>query len=282
MRLGELVFEGYFPYAHDAIGKMEDLDDAEFEWVKEFHDQYYAPNNAVLAIVGDFDPDRAMELVREYFGDAAPQPNVPKHEPPAQPEQTAPRSVEVTDANARTPGLYLGWAIPPHRTVDHYALEMATLLLGDGESSRLHQSLVRQGDVARSAYAWTRDHRGPDSLEVQVLLNERARLEDVEARVQREVDGLGARGPTESEMKKARNRVRDHFLSGMQSNLHRATQIANYELFWGDARLLSREVEHYLAVTPERIQAVVKKYLTPARRSTVRVLPPPSDQEPRK
>jgi predicted Zn-dependent peptidase len=274
MRLGELVFEGYFPYGHDAIGKMADLDAAKFEWVREFHDEYYAPNNAVLAIVGDFEPDRAMRLVREYFDDAKPA-KVPPYEPPAEvPAQTSPRSADVHDANAKTPGLYFGWAIPPSRTDDHYALELAALMLGDGESSRLHQDLVRKSAVARSAFAWTEDHRGPDVLAMQILLTERADLTDVTSRVTKEIERLGTQGPTPQEMTKAKNRVKSHFIRGMQSNLHRATQIANYELFWGDARLLTREVDHYLAVTPEKIREVVQHYLTEARRSTVRVLPP--------
>jgi zinc protease len=276
IKLGELVFQGYFPYAHDAIGHMEDLDAARFEWVREFHERYYAPNNAVLSIVGDFEPDAAMRLIRDYFGDARPQPDIPPYAPPPFPEQTASRTADVQDANARTPGLYFGWAIPPYRDPEHYAVELVALLLGDGESSRLHQKLVRRDSVARSAAAWTRDHRGPDALAIQVLLTERAPLGKVEALVQREIDALAQKGPTPQEMMKAKNRIRSHFVFGLQSTTRRAAELGEFELYYGDARLLGRELEHYLAVTPEQVQSAARKYLTAARRSTVRVHPVPT------
>jgi zinc protease len=273
MKLSELVFQGYFPYEHDAIGKMEDLDAAKFEWVREFHESYYAPNNAVLSVVGDFEPDEAMRLIRDYFGDARAQPNIPPYEPPPLPEQTTTRTADVQDANAKTPGLYFGWVIPPYREAEHYALELAALLLGDGESSRLHQNLVRKDSVARSAAAWTRDHRGPDTLTIQVLLTERAHLGTVERQVQQEIDRLATRGPTPQEMTKAKNRVTSYFAFGLQSNGRRAAELAEFELYFGDARLLGREVAHYHAVTAQQVRDAVKKYLTAGRRSTVRVHP---------
>jgi zinc protease len=273
MRLGSLVYEGYPPYAHDPIGVMEELDAAKFEWVKEFHQSYYAPNNAVLSIVGDFDPDQAMSLVRLYFGDAQAQPNVPEYSPPEPEHAEAPRAADVEDVNAQTPGLYLGWMIPPARDEEHYALELAALLLGDGESSRLHQRLVRGDAVARSAHAWTRDRRGPDMLALQILLTERSDLEAVERTVLREVEGLGQRGPSSDELAKAKRRVAAYFVKGLQSNMHRAAELANFELFYGDARLLTRELERYQAVTEDEVRQAVRKYLASQRRSTVRVLP---------
>lgn len=273
IRLGELVYKGYFPYAHDPIGSMEDLDAAKFAWVQSFHESFYAPNNAVLSVVGDFDPDQAMELIREYFGDAEPQPQIPEYAPPPLPAQAAPRAADIQDPNAQTPGLYLGWTIPPARHEDHYALELVALLLGDGESARLHQRLVRKDAVARAAHAWTHDHRGPDVLALQVLLTERAELGAVEDRVLEEIERLSSRGPTDGEMDKAKNRVTAYFVKGLQSNINRAVELANFELFYGDARLLTRELERYKAVTADDIKRVAAKYLTPERRSTVRVHP---------
>src|SRR5262245_14660763 len=97
IRLQELTYQGYWPYEHTAIGTMRDLDAAQLEWVRAFHASYYAPNNAVLSIVGDFDENEATGLVKKYFGDAKPA-AIPKLELPPVPEQTAPRNVVVEDA----------------------------------------------------------------------------------------------------------------------------------------------------------------------------------------
>jgi predicted Zn-dependent peptidase len=139
--MNELVFQGYFPYAHDPIGSMQDLDAAQLSWIREFHAAYYAPNNAVLAISGDFQQETVMELVRKYFADARPS-RVPPYAPPPAPEQTTARRAEEVDANAKTDGLYVGWMIPQSRVPEHYALELASLILAYGDSSTLHQKLV--------------------------------------------------------------------------------------------------------------------------------------------
>src|SRR5262249_14021505 len=140
LRLEELVFKGYWAYEHSMIGVMEDLEAAKLEWVRAFHDAYYAPNNAVLAISGDFEPDRAAELVTKSFGDARRQPNIPKYAPGAVPEQTAPRTETMDDPHARLPMIREAWPIPPDRDPDHYPLELAAMILADGESSRLYKS----------------------------------------------------------------------------------------------------------------------------------------------
>ena len=101
IRLEELVFQGYWPYEHDAIGSMQDLDDAQLEWVRAFHDSYYAPNLAVLSIAGDFETDEAMQLVHRFFDTGKKQEKVIAYEPPAMPEQTEPRAARRS--KTRTP-----------------------------------------------------------------------------------------------------------------------------------------------------------------------------------
>ena len=151
LRLEELAFQGYWPYEHPSIGTMRDLDGAQLDWVRAFHDAYYAPNNAVLSIAGDFEEDEAMTLVRRYFGDARPQPNVPRYVPPPLPDG-AQRSAVVLDSHAMLPALLSGWVIPASDQADHYALDLAAMLLGDGESSRLHRALVGGQVAARGIF----------------------------------------------------------------------------------------------------------------------------------
>lgn len=279
MTLGNLAYGNYWPYAHDTIGSMADLDAAKIEWLREFHKAYYAPNNAVLSIAGDFDRDQVLTWVNEYFGSAKPT-QAPPYTPPPFEEQTAERQKTVTDTNAKTVGVLYGWVIPPFRTKEHYALEVATLILGFGDSSVLHQQLVQEDGVARHVATWTYDRRGPDLLVIRTLLTERARVEQVQAAIDQQIQRLATKGPTLEELNRAKQQVRSHFLFNLEGNLERSEQLGSYELFWGDANELNNEVVHYGNVTRAEVQQAVAKYLTEQRRSTVLVLPPTPDGAP--
>ncbi len=274
IKLRALAFQGYFPYEHDPIGSMADLDAAKFGQVAAFHQEYYSPENAVLTIAGDFDPDEAMRLVREDFGGiGANQKKPPVYGPPPLPPQTAPRQAEVTDTNAQTPAVLKGWVIPPDRTPEHYALEVAAYILGDGESSRLYQRLVRTDSKAQNVAVWTNDQRGPDFFVIQAVLSDSAKPKGVDAVLDSEIARLATTAPTAEELAKAKTRISSQFLFGLESNLHRATELGEFELFWGDARLLSREVSRFKAVTGAQVRDAVRKYLTKDKASTVIVEP---------
>jgi predicted Zn-dependent peptidase len=253
---------------------MADLDAAKFEYVSEFHETYYAPDNAVLAIAGDFDPDVAMKLVQEDFGNAPRRKSTPIYAPPTLPVQVAPRQAEVHDTNARTPAILQGWTISANRTPEHYALEIAGIVLGGDESSRLYQQLVRGNGKAQSVSVWTADQRGPDFLTVRTVLSDRAKVAEVEKTLDEQIGRLAAAGPTAAELEKAKAEVVSSFVFGLESNQHRASELAEFEAFWGDARLLSREVEHYQVVTAGDVRDAVAKYLVKTKKSTVTVLPP--------
>jgi zinc protease len=272
IRLQELTYQGYWPYEHSAIGTMRDLDAAELSWVRAFHSSYYAPNNAVLSIAGDFDEAEIMALTRKYFGDAKPT-NVPKLEMPPPPEQTSPRNVVVEDAHAKLPALMMGWVIPASHEPDHYALVLAGQLLADGESSRMHRALVRERSLATEVDAQTEGHRGPDMFEIEVKLSSGAKVADVQKLVDGQLADIAKLGPSDEDMKKLRTRIQAHFLLGLQSNFQRAQKLAEFELYRGDANLLNGELEKYLAVTKDDIKRVTAKYLTTNRRNTVEVKP---------
>jgi len=272
LRLGELVFDGYAPYAHPTIGSMKELEAAKFEWVKDFYDRYYAPNNAVLAITGDFDTDQAMRLVREYFG-AIPRKATARAELGAPPAQVSSRRETVEDPNVKTPGFFYGFRIPPSQTKEHYALELLTVMLADGESSRLHQLLVRDRALAQRVSAWTRDQVGPDELAISVVLTEKGKLADVQRVLDAELEKVRKAPPSPAELSKAKNRVRASFVFGIQTNMGRAVKLSEYESYYGDARQLARELGRYLEVTAEDVQRAAAQYLTPERRSLVEVVP---------
>jgi predicted Zn-dependent peptidase len=276
MRLGELVFKDYGPYAHDTIGSMADLDAAKFEWVKAFHDQHYTPGNAVLTIAGDFDPQRALELVRLYFSpaeSAAERHGRSSPELPPMPDNPNVGRDRVEDRNARTPAVAYGFMTPPARTPDHYALELAGTLLANGESSRLYEQLVHDRGVAESVTAWTEEHRGPDQFSVMAVLTDKGNLPEVESAIDAALARLRDTPPTDQELDKAKRELRASFVFGLQTNLGRAIQLGEFETNFGDARLLGHELARYLAVTPKDVQTAARHWLTPDRASHVEIVP---------
>ncbi len=277
LRLEELVFADYPPYAHPTIGNMEDLDRAELPWVQQFYATHYGPNNAVLTIAGNFDTDQAMGWVERYFGPAERR-QVPAFSAPTAPEHTRAQRERVIDKNAKTEALLYGYLIPPSHTPDHYALELAALLLGDGESARLHQELVKKLELAQRISAYTRDYRGPDVFGVNVILSERAKLGEVEKALDAQVAALAKKAPTEAELSRIRTRLRASYVFGMQTNMRRAIELGEYELFWGDARGIARELERYMAVKAADVQRVAAKYLTKENRCVIEIAAPPGAQ----
>jgi predicted Zn-dependent peptidase len=272
IRMGELIFAEYPPYTRPTIGSMKDLDGAKLEWVKAFYDRHYAPKNAVLTVAGDFDRDEAVRLAREHFG-AIDKPAPARAALSDLPAAVTARKDVVSDANAKTPGFYFGYLIPRARTPEHYALELAVALLADGESSRLERLLVRDKAVAQRVSAWTRDYVGPDELAIMVVLTEKAELSKVQKLVEAELEKLARAPAPATELAKVKRRIRSSFVFGLQTNMSRATRLGEYESYFGDARLLTRELPQYQAVTAEEIQNAVKKYLGTERRQVIEVVP---------
>jgi zinc protease len=275
-RLRELIFEGFSPYAHPAIGSMKELDAAKLEWVKRFHDQWYAPNNAVLVIAGDVDLAETRRLVEKYFG-AIPRAATPTRAPFENMGRTTPSGPEtLVDAMAATPMVYFGWGIPGAAANDHVALEVAASVLADGDSSRLTRKLVRESSMAQSVEAETEDHRGPDAFVIGAQFADKAKVDDVEKAIWAELDDLAKHGPTEQELARAKAKIEHGFVFGLQTNVARAFELAKMEGERGDARLLSRELARYRAVTASEVRAVVAKYLVRGRLAHVRILPKPA------
>lgn len=281
IRLESLVYQGYWPYQHPTAGSLAELDAAKLEWVQDFHAHHYGPNNAALVISGDFDADPAMELVHRYF-DGIPRINAEPFKDPGLPEQTNQRTAVLHDDFARTPGILYGWATPPSRHADHYALELAAILLARGESSRLYKLLVREKAVAQSVVAHFNEppRIGPDVFTVDMTLTENAKAGDVEKLVEAEVKKLATTPPSEAEMVKARRSAQSSFVLRLQSSLGRAVWCGIFELMFGDARHINNELDRYTRVTGDDIKRVAAHYLGPTHRTIVETYPTKREPSP--
>ncbi|MCB9620908.1 MAG: insulinase family protein [Sandaracinus sp.] len=278
LRINELAYGDYWPYAHSTIGDMQDLDAAPLEAVQQFFDQYYRPNNAVLSISGDFDPAEALALAQRFFGEIH-RGEVPAYQPPELAPQTAERRESMTDPHAELPAFHVAWHIPTNRADDHYALELLGLVLGDGQSSRLYQKLVKEREICQQIYIGTDDRRGPDLFSAFGILASGHQPAEAQTVIFDELRSVADRGITERELQKAHNRVRSYFVFGLQSNMSRARQLAEYEMYYGDAALVRSELERYLAVTREDVQRVARQYFDATNRTVLDVMPAAAAEE---
>jgi predicted Zn-dependent peptidase len=274
LRANELAYGDYFPYAHSTIGDVQDVVHSPLEWVQDFWQHHYAPNNAVLVIAGDVEPAEAIAAVHTYF-DRIPRRDVVPYAPGELAPQTAERHETMLDPLADLPAFHVEWHIPPNREPDHYALELLSAALGDGDSSRLYRSLVHEQEILSEIGVGTDDRRGPDLFSVFGLVQEGHTAEEARTAIYAAISDIAAHGLPDREMERIRNRMRAYFVVNVQSNLMRAEHLAEYELYYGDATLLRTELDRYLAVTSADIQRVAGQYFTETNRTVLDVTPPP-------
>ncbi len=272
LRRDELAYRGYFPYEHGVLGEVRDLEAASLDEVRAFHDRYYTPGNAVLAIAGDFDPTLAMSLVRQHFGSITARTSAPWRDPAFE-EQREERRETLSDPHAPAPAMHLVWHIAPRRTPDHYALDLLATVLGQGRSARLYQDLVRRREIASTIEVDTEGHRGPDIFTLWCVLASGHTGDEARAAIDQHFDDIARRGVTDHELERAKNLLRRQFVFGVQSNLLRARHLAVYELYDGDASLIRTELDRYLAVTAADLQRVAARYFTSSNRTVLDVLP---------
>ena len=271
LRINELIFKNP-ANAHSTIGSMEDLDAATIEDIQEFFRIYYAPNNAVLAIVGDFEGGEAIDLVRKYFEEIPSQPTPPLVDV-SEPEDVAQSQEVFDDKLAPAPAFVLGWKIPPRRTPDFYALSLAADLIFEGDSSRLYQKLVKGDESVVSIQGGIDERRGPSALYIFALPKPGEEVATIRNQIFDEIRSLRTSGPSAAEMEKLRNGLCNDVVRGRQSTMYRAQRLAEYALYDGDPTLFDTELDHYLAITPEQIRSAVERFLDVDNRVVLDIVP---------
>lgn len=269
LRWQTLPFD-YPPYESTVIGSIEDLNAATLDEVLAFHDAYYQPNNATLAVAGAIEIEQTQELIQQYFGDIAGEeapPTLPDYEFTVQEEA---RVITVTDTLAQVPATFIAYRIPTRDDPDYYALEVLARILGVGNSSRLAQALVDTGQAA-AASAFTQGNVGPSLFSAILVPNagvDPATLADV---FYEELERLRQGEVTEEELSKAINQIRAETLNGLESALSVAENVQAANFYLGDPELLLVELERYQAVTAADIQRVSQEYLQPESRNVINV-----------
>jgi len=260
-------------YKHSVIGSMEDLNAASVDDVATFFKTYYAPNNAVLSIVGDVDTKKTMAMIEKYFGTIVRQPD-PKRADLTEPAHTAERRSTIDDPLARLPRLDIVWIGPPANTADSAALDVLGTILSGGRSARLNQVVVREKQLATSAALFSADSKGPGLISAFASVAPNKKPEDVEAALHEEIEKIKTGTIADWEIEKAHNNARRAQAAQVTSTLNRAIQLGEYAMFFDDPNLINTRTEKILKVTAADVQRVAKKYLTKENRSVIVTMPP--------
>ncbi|HEV2148787.1 MAG TPA: pitrilysin family protein [Longimicrobiaceae bacterium] len=274
-RIQAMVFPPDHPYHHSVIGSMEDLDGATLDDVRDFFRTYYAPNNAVLTLCGDFDPAEARALVERWFGPIPRGPEVPPL--PGRPDVPPRIGEEVrarVEGDVALPRLYLGFRIPPYGTADFYALDVLTSLLATGKSSRLHRALVRESRVAKDVGAFAFPIvTGASLLVVHSTASAGTPVETLEAAVLAELAALHAAPELPGEIERAVTGIEARHVVGIQQVAERANDISMYTMLFDDPGRINTELDRYRAVTADDVRRVAREYLRADNRAVLTYLP---------
>jgi len=267
----ELMYDN-FAYKHDTIGSMADLNAASVEDVRAFFKMYYAPNNAVLTLVGDFKTADALATIKKYF-EVIPRQADPPAVDMSEPEQKAERRASVDDLLARLPRVAVAYKTVPGNTPDFYALQVLANALGGGSSSRLNQKLAREKEMVTNIGSNAQETRGVGGFYVTATLRPGVKTDDVESAVYEEIARLQKEQIADWELQKAKNGARRNFINGLQSSLARANSIGQYAVYYGDPNLINTRLDKVAAVTKDDVQRVANKYLVQTNRTVVITVP---------
>lgn len=269
--LNETTFDD-FAYKHSTIGSMEDLNAASLSDVQAFFKRYYAPNNAVMAIVGDFKTDEMMKKVEKYFGAIPTQPAPPQPDV-AEPEQNGERRKTILDPFAQIARIDIAYKVPGGASSDIYALDLLTDVIGGGQSSRMYQTLVKEKELAIQPGAGLDTRRGTSLAIFSAALPPGKQMESLEKAIESEIARFQTEPVREEELTRVKMKARAVTYARIESTVDRANQLSEDAVFYKDPGRINTYNNHYDQVTAADVQRVAKKYLTGANRTVIITLP---------
>ena len=273
-RMQALVYPETHPYHHPTIGSMEDLGAASLDDVRTFFATWYAPNNAVLTIAGDFEPSAALAMVDRHFGSIPANADLPGR-PTAEVAPRIGQEVRVTlPDRVPLPRIYLAHRAPVFGTPEFDALEVAADLLGLGRASRLYSSLVREQRLAQDVSVFLFPIIGGASM---FALWSTARPEGdagrLEAALLAEIDRLASEGPSDEELERVRNLHTSHVESSLERIAERADRVSMYACLFNEPERINTEVARYRSVDAERVRAAMADALRADNRVVLTYMP---------
>jgi len=266
--------------AHNFYGDLKDIEAATLPDVQTFFKTYYAPNNAALAIVGDFDPAEAKKFVEKYFGalkasDLPAQPNL------TEPRQEKERRATKNDALAKRPAIALGYHMPERNTPEYYAMELIDQMLIEGDDSVLHQELVQKrgitgnvsGGINLLGNPW--DYKGPMLFITNFIYDPATSPETIVQAIDGAIEPLRTKAVDQKTLDRAMGKLRSDLYDtvGQFSGFGLVDLLASFALFDDDPGRVNSLVSEYQKVTPALIQKTAQEYLRPENRTVLLIQP---------
>ncbi len=279
--LVETLYEKAFtvhPYRRVPIGSMEDLARSRLEEVREFYRTQFVPNNATLVIVGDFKEKQARSWIQEYFS------LIPRAEPPqaklipVEPVQTVGKTFRL-GKNVALPALVHGYHMPADGSADSYALKLLSKILSDGESSRLVRRLVVGKRIALEVDSVANFTEHPNLFVLYAILHEGVTLAEGEQELRAELERLKQELLSGEELAGARNRMLRDLVLERRNTKSLADLLGYATVILKDTGSINREVEKFLAVSPEEVRQVARKYLVSENLTLIEVQPNAGERE---
>ncbi len=270
----QILFPAGHPYYANVMGSHQDIQAAKLEDVKKFFKQYYAPNNASLAIVGDIDKAQAKALVAKYFGTlkrGAPVPPIKA----VTPRVTEERRKVVTD-RVELPRIYLTWITSPIYKPGDADADMAASILGGGKSSRLYKRLVYDKQIAQNVSAQQYSLILGSLFQIEVTARPGHTADELEKAVDEELVKFRASPPEAAEVERARNGIETRIIERLETLGGFggvADRLNMYNHFLGTPDYLQKDIQRYRAVTPQSVRAFANDQLKNTARVVVHAVP---------
>ena len=265
--------------SHNGYGDFTDLKAATVKMAQDFYDTYYAPNNAVLAVVGDVDTAAIKNMVQKYFAaiPSRPQPATPDV---SEPQQTQEKRLQQKDTLAKLPSLAIGYHLPSQDSPDYPAMVLLNLILEGDQSSRLFQRLVKEKqlclDWSGSIY-WGLgnefDYSGPMLLTMTGIYKQGVSANDLISNIDAVIGDVSKNGVTEKEVNDALVRFRSGYYDQLENHVSRAHLLATFALFSDRPEKVNTALDPFLKVKPADVQAAAAKYLIPSNRTIIDRVP---------
>jgi zinc protease len=271
--LSDALFPKGHPYHGAIIGSMQDLSAATLSDVKQFFATYYVPSNATLAISGDFDVQETRRAIDKYFGSLASAPRPPRPSRVTPPLAAAQRI--VVDEPVSLAKVAIGWITPPAYTPDDVVLDIVTLVLAGGKSSRLYRKLVVEQQLAADVEASLDSNALASNETVGATVASGKKIEDVEKALDSVLSELAKTGPTPAELKRAKRRIQVdtlgnlELLNGGGGESGRAGMLQRFDHYLGDPGYLPKYLAQIEAVSADDVKRAVTQHLKPEARVVV-------------
>lgn len=269
-----------YPNSHNFYGDFRDLNAATIQDVKTFWEHYYVPNNAVITIAGDVNPDEVFAKVEKYFGNIPSRTVAPKPDLTEAP-QTAERRATQPDQHAKTPALAIGYRMPPRESKDAITAAVVGELLHNGQASVLYQALVKDKKVANDVSGGVNwplgnpfEYAGPTLMTSLIFYPNNVTENQLLAAYDAAINLLATNGPSPADLERIRTKMRSDWYGQLEVPVERAGMLTRTVLLDGNADRINQIPVQLAGITPADVKAFTAKYLVKTNRTVLNRVPP--------